>query len=1274
MKVRLEAQRDSHIATGVYAASNHSTTYSEVTVTTSGVDATTALRVGVRLYRGDGEQYGKVTSIDSATQFKFFMLYYIPIVSGEQFYVPALDTFELDLQKEPNISINYQFDDVKNPDKTKGSFSQTFKLPFTDNNNKFFQDWYNVNLDTLVFSTKEEYDASVYVGTVSQFDGILQLKAVYQKGQYYEVVVFSKVSTLFSLIGDDSLRDAFLNNAGTYYNTSLNHVFNYLQMKNSWEGGSSAFVNADSVSLKDPDHNIQKVMYPMSVTRRRFYFKDDSDGWYLGKDQDALDDSQAYTVPITQFRPAIQLKEMIKIILGKIGLSYTSNFIDSEYFSKIFMTTGGHLAGSPVPILEDSTTVVTDGQVIVGYAEDSSWGMMGTEAAPLTYEEQEQYQFDEDENYTLQYALIPDTVVANDGDLYDADKNYFIKAHPTQNYMTIKHRIETARIQRVIDDEASNECGFTFTITLYRCNSDGSLYVNAAGNNVYVAPIITKHMAGPDVSNCVSWHKEWCEHTIDISNVYQGRKFRPVVRVSEFYMMSANPYNTYAGLSLGMPCTGDCGDDDPILTCATGSSLDCLSTVITMNYDGYDLGEYDATRDVPACIDPELKQKDFFKDLIQRFNLVVTTNPNDPSNIVIEPYDTYLGSGTIRHWTDKLDLSKEVLVKDTSSLQKQHISFTDKEDIDLYNKEIATRHEWANVYGHLEITETNNNWAKGELKNEPMFAPYINGWPFKGSTGTQGYQTEEVAGTDLHNMAIQYEFSYNDDDNEIDIDYEKTQPKLFWYNGSPTAIQNNYGTAKTIYMHDYAVTGWTAFSFTEYPLCSPYELTPDATTNESTIGATTRSLYWDSWATPFIPDCTVFNWTEETPTNWNYTLYGYYWHAYLSSLHHPESRLMDCYLNLNAVDIFNFEFNDEIFIKDSYWRILKIHNYQVGVKASTKVTLIKVVDTLIGSDCGYSISDTGLFANTYLTWCPNTDTDCTPDVLSWAQPGLFVPQDCCYSRGGTPRFASQGTADAYGYTNGELPCIAYQGSLPISKKMLSTNISIRNIQGIKSMGKRALLAGTNNFSVGSGKTKGALPIMLPIKDDISIKYTTEINKDDVIQLTGESHRIVLTGQTIGGVTSYAYPQGSSDNPSISLPNNSNVMIRVNAISTVTGGDDVSYPVGYTESMAYYTAFKMLNNTGTQIGTAGGVQEFAIAESAVRGSLAITLDTTEGQKNRVLFGLVDGLGGTVQRVWALTVDFHIQIIPSLGAPLDTKDALYQDFSYIQLQNFRNLLWN
>jgi hypothetical protein len=66
-------------------------------------------------------------------------------------------TYQLDLQEAPNVSLNFQFSDIKEPETRKGSYSQTFKLPFTDNNNRFFQDWYNVNISTLVFDTRTKF-------------------------------------------------------------------------------------------------------------------------------------------------------------------------------------------------------------------------------------------------------------------------------------------------------------------------------------------------------------------------------------------------------------------------------------------------------------------------------------------------------------------------------------------------------------------------------------------------------------------------------------------------------------------------------------------------------------------------------------------------------------------------------------------------------------------------------------------------------------------------------------------------------------------------------------------------------------------------------------------------------------------------------------------------------------------------------------------------------------------------------------------------------------
>ena len=216
-------------------------------------------------------------------------------------------SYELDLQESPNISLNFQFSDIKEPQTRKASYSQTFKLPFTDNNNDFFQNWFDVNMATLVFSARKKFTATLFVGATPQFEGFIQLKAVYQKAQLYEVVLMSNTADLFSAVGENRLRDVFRNEDGSYSN-ELDHTYTHANIIASWNGGSSSFQNTSGTSLRDTDVNVQKVMYPMSFTIGNAYYGADV-SQYLSASSLTADESDLQ-VPITQFRPAIQIKQL----------------------------------------------------------------------------------------------------------------------------------------------------------------------------------------------------------------------------------------------------------------------------------------------------------------------------------------------------------------------------------------------------------------------------------------------------------------------------------------------------------------------------------------------------------------------------------------------------------------------------------------------------------------------------------------------------------------------------------------------------------------------------------------------------------------------------------------------------------------------------------------------------------------------------------------------------------------------------------------------------
>jgi hypothetical protein len=1137
--------------------------------------------------------------------------------------------YNLDLQEHPSVSLNFQFSDIKEPETRKASYSQTFKLPFTDNNNEFFQNWFNVNLTTLVFSTRAKFDAVLYVGTVPQFEGFIQLKAVYQKAQMYEVVLMSNTADLFSVIGETPLKDVFLNEDDSY-SDELNHTFNETQMLNSWNGATTDFVNTSAVSLRDADAGVQKVMYPTSVTHHSFFYDPTVGGGgnplygkYLYMSEAAILNmgtsvSNDYVVPITQFRPAIQLRTLFKLILARAGFSYTSTFIDSNYFGKLFMTTCNHLADAGTPTTLSGEIAAGIMQVGTYPGPSGSWGS---------------YNVSLNTTDCLEVDFVPFPGVqscSDDQDLWNSTYRYFTKAHPTMTSILFRTRFECGNI-----DSCDNSGSATVTIIVQRWDTVDNVPIDTIYSTTTVSP------PTPGTSGSING---FIYTSLDISDMPQGASARILLKRSNFEMVS-NQENVLFRLGDSWSSTYPCS----------------MTSYIEISWSQYNNGVYNNIINIPACIDDSITQKDFLKDIIQRFNLIVLTDPDDASNIIIEPYNDYLAAGSIKHWTEKLDISKEIIVKDTTSLQKKTIHLTDLEDNDLLNKEFKENQPEINVYGHKKIKETNNDFAKGEMKNDPIFSPYING---------KVYKVEGSPDTYLDNMTAQYEYSYKltEDEDVIENPLTETKPKLFFYNGGATTVKDTSGDTVTYYLHNQpGASAINTYDFTTYPVCTPFDITP--VDNAYTLTPDTKSLYW-SEVPPLVGALTIFNYTGDLGTWKNNTLYGLYWEKYLNSVYGASARIMEAYIMLDAVDIFNFKFNDEIFIKDTYWRILNIHNYQVGGTVSTKVTLLKIIDSLIlneGCDyvIGYNADGNNTWFDMFYLWCSSDNADCTPDTTSADQIGLYTQIPCCTAAGGQPMTNITDQEDS-----GLYPCLIIDSPLPIRLRSLLNSTAILN-QGQARTIISSKMGGRNRPLIkGTANTKLNQPLLNYFGDDIVIKYNTK-NKT-VPQVNGESHRIVLSGYTEGDTRGYAYAEGTVAADRIYIPINSNMIIRVKGIATVIGGKSATYTLGTTEAFAYYTAFKNINNTITQLSTVGGQQEFSIREGAnpTTCTLNIAEDTSTTE---IQFGLDDSQTDT-KRVWALTVDLDVQQLINLQLPYGENWALWQDGNYIHFQNYNLLVWN
>ena len=212
------------------------------------------------------------------------------------------DTYSLDISEAPKI--NLEALDVRNFLKRKSSRSQSFALPFTTNNNRFFVHFYEVNADFTSFNPYVKQPARIYDRGVVVLNGYLKLIDVDTVKQVYNVVIFDNVSSLINDIGTSTIRELV--------DGELDHDLTYTNVVNSW-----------SKTLESGN-----VIYP---------FIDWGEGWKYG--DGGIDQAGADTAAqITQFRPAVKIYYLLNKMFTDNGYTWDSTFLESTWFKNLYMT------------------------------------------------------------------------------------------------------------------------------------------------------------------------------------------------------------------------------------------------------------------------------------------------------------------------------------------------------------------------------------------------------------------------------------------------------------------------------------------------------------------------------------------------------------------------------------------------------------------------------------------------------------------------------------------------------------------------------------------------------------------------------------------------------------------------------------------------------------------------------------------------------------------------------------------------------------------------
>jgi hypothetical protein len=692
----------------------------------------------------------------------------------------SVDGTFLDLFESVPVNVKYQYSDINEIQRAVGSYSQTFRIPATDNNRGVFQQFQNPN-EVNGFNPKQKVEAILYYQTVPLFTGVVQLKRAIvpngdQKKTEFEIVFFGDSVDLSKTLGNQKLSDLDL--------SAYNHDCTYANVNSSWSG--TLFSGDVRYGLID-----------------KFNWSNNGGGNPIN------DNNPLYA---GSFTPMLRVPTLVQEILEQNGFELEGTFTSTDwdnYYTplfkgKRFVSSSSDPENIRLGVGQDATQTI-NGQNALAFTALTNW----SESLTAFYDTEGYFdpttgyiQFDYSGFFSFQYFA---NVTGN------------ITFNPNGN------EIFGLGIRRVSDGVLIDQSGLGFIV-----NNGETVTASTTATNLLLE-------AGENYEMVIV-HAMNSADSLDI----------------EFFN-SMFPSDGGTGIRL-------IEASEPLFD----QAVDLANNA------------------------PDITQIDYLISLGKMFNLVFVPDRLNPKKINIQTYEDYHAGGSVIDWTDKLDLTKDLVIEPTTDIQKKDYEFTYSEGNDFVNQfyiENADR-----IYGRYLIEDTENDFATGTLTIQPEFGAF----PL----------------SPLEDLLI-----HKSIDDEGKIIEDPLCRVVYWgglQNCTPLPFFND-GTSANV-------------DITQYPYIGHY--------SHPNVDVEDIDLNYGGEIPPYPINSNPYD-----------NLYNTYWRGYITELYSDEARILTAYFRLNAVDLAGFEFSSSIWIKDSYWRVLEI-DATPNSEATVKVKLIKVLSSI----------------------------------------------------------------------------------------------------------------------------------------------------------------------------------------------------------------------------------------------------------------------------------------------------------------------------------------
>ena len=726
--------------------------------------------------------------------------------------IPSIDvsgTFAyefLDLYDDVPIKINKSVAELQDIAKKNSDYSIGLTLPGSKKNNRFFENFFNVDAVSLYFDASLRVPCSVLLNDEAYFVGYMRLNkvGVLNSKVEYSVTLYSEVGNLFGLIGNNLLKDLNFNDSEFHFN----HTFDLANVSQQFDYTNFALDSEYPYPYFYPvvhngyNYSGDTVIFSGNSDQTRFYtstnntagllsgYTTQAAAWSAGNQQFHIN-SPGQGLINNQLKPAINIWSLIKLMFKTYGYTIKSDFFNTPWMKSLYM-----------------------------------YGYYSSESTKFSYK------------------------INNIQELPLSGVKVVFLEQPTGTINVI-----------IVAGDSGIPCYSLSDITFTASFTSG----------------------GPVSGTIIAGSSGFTQNV--------GRTFSTgTASVPRSFNLKYFPVAV--------------GDEVPYVD-----------------------GDF---VDFSVAMDQDIKQIDILASITKKFNLIFVPDSNVQNQLIIEPFDFFMGSGQIHDWTPKISYDKGFTVEPALNYVESTLYLSDLEDGDEGNKEFKTRNN--RIYGR-NIVYNPTDFKSQEKKIETIFGPeLIRKWDKDGVNNI---------GLPLGiNYAASSQESISGTTSRVSWVYKgvKTKPKLFFWLGGFNPFLDTVGevfnvapfSTYSVYVSNSSATFYSQKD--RVPVIS--HTMPMGLADVDKINNDSLSILFNS-ELPINIGVQTYNVYTENDS------YNTFYKNRITNLYDKNTRFLTGNFDLKYSDIKNLFTEDIVKIQEQYFIVNKISEFNLTNRELTKVELLQ---------------------------------------------------------------------------------------------------------------------------------------------------------------------------------------------------------------------------------------------------------------------------------------------------------------------------------------------